>query len=122
MKNSVLKDKSKAFAIRIVKLYKYLQGEKKEFVMSKQILRSGTSIGANIHEAYFGQSKKDFTSEMQIALKEASETDYWLNILSDTEFLDKSESESIKNDCIELVKMLNSTVKTAKGQIITNSE
>ena len=116
MKNSVLKDRSRAFAIRIVKLYDYLQNEKKEFVMSKQILRSGTSIGANIHEAYFGQSKRDFVSKMQIALKEASETEYWLNILTDTDFLEKHKSESIINDCIELAKMLHSTVKTTKTE------
>ena len=116
MKNSVLKDKSRAFAIRIVKLYKYLQDEKREYVMSKQILRSGTSIGANIHEAYFGQSRKDFKSKMQIALKEASETEYWLNVLIDTEFLGRDESETIMNDCIELAKMLHSTVKTCKEE------
>ena len=116
MKNSMLKEKSRFFAIRIVKLYRYLQNDKKEFIMSKQVLRSGTSIGANIHEAYFGQSRKDFISKMQVALKEASETEYWLNLLTDTEYLGKEESDSIINDCVELAKMLHSTVKTSKEE------
>jgi four helix bundle protein len=82
--------------------------------MSKQVLRCGTSIGANIHEAYFGQSRKDFISKMQIALKEAAETEYWLVILTDTGYIAQTESKSIKQDCVELIKMLQATVKTAK--------
>ena len=116
MQNSVLREKSKAFAVRIIKLYQYLQEDKKEFVISKQILRSGTSIGANVHEAYFGQSKKDFTSKMHIALKETAETHYWLEILTETQFINKAESKSILADCEELAKMLHSTVKTAKTE------
>jgi len=115
MADSLLKAKSKAFAVRIVQLYKHLQEDKREFVMSKQILRSGTSIGANIHEAFFGQSRKDFTSKMQIALKEAAETEYWIEILTETEYIGISESESIQKDCVELIKMLHATVKTSKN-------
>ena len=114
MTDSILKTKSRAFAVRIIKLYKHLQDEKKEYLMSKQVLRSGTSIGANIHEAFFGQSKKDFISKMQIALKEASETEYWLYILSETNFIEEKLSKSILKDCKELIKLLHSTVKTAK--------
>ncbi|MDR0882993.1 MAG: four helix bundle protein [Oscillospiraceae bacterium] len=114
MPESILKTKSKAFAIRIVHLYKYLQKEKQEYVLSKQILRSGTSIGANVHEALFGQSKKDFISKMQIALKEASETEYWLSILTQTDYIETRLSVSLMDDCQELAKMLHATVKTAK--------
>lgn len=114
MKNNPLKYKSYDFAVRIVKLSKFLQEEKKEFVLSKQILRSGTAIGALIREAEFGQSKADFASKMNIALKEANETDYWLNILKDTDFLDKKMFENLRSDCNELIAMLVSTVKTAK--------
>ena len=116
MQDSILKDKSKAFAIRVVKLYQYLQSEKNEYVLSKQMLRSGTSIGANIHEAFFGQSKRDFTAKMQIALKEAAETQYWLELLTDTHYINRTESESILKDCSELAKMLHATVKTSKSQ------
>jgi four helix bundle protein len=111
---SVLKDKSYAFSIRIVKLCRYLCDEKKEFVLSKQLLRSGTSIGALIREAEFGQSKADFASKMSIALKEANETDYWLNLLKDTGYLNEKMFTSISNDCRELIKLLVATVKTAK--------
>lgn len=114
MSKSILKDKSYAFAIRIVKLSQYLQMDKKEYVLSKQILRSGTAIGALIREAEFGQSKADFTSKMSISLKEANETEYWLNILKDTNFLDEKLFESLRSDCNELIAMLVSTVKTSK--------
>ena len=108
--------KSKAFAIRIVRLYQYLCSEKKEFVLSKQVLRSGTSIGANVKEAIRGQSKPDFNSKMNIALKEASETEYWLELLFETDYIDKSQFESMINDCIELIKILTAIIKTSKGQ------
>jgi four helix bundle protein len=111
---SILKDKSYLFAIRIVKLNQYLCTEKNEFVMSKQILRSGTAIGALVREAEFGQSKADFRSKMSIALKEANETDYWLNLLKDTGFINEKMFESISEDCLELIKILVSTVKTTK--------
>lgn len=112
MKNVVV-EKSFAFAARIVKLYKYLCEEKKEFVLSKQLLRSGTSIGANISEAQQGQSKKDFFMKMNILLKECAETEYWLKLLSATDYLNETESQSITADCTELGKLLTSIVKSS---------
>ena len=109
--------KSNAFAVRIVKLYRHLRHTKGEFVMSKQLLRSGTSIGANIHEAVRGQSKPDFNAKMYIALKEASETEYWLELLRDTEYLTKTEAESILPDCIEIIKILVKITKTTTSNI-----
>ena len=116
MKN-ILKDKSYAFAIRVVNLYKYLVKEKREFVISKQILRSGTSIGALIREAEFAQSKVDFINKMSIALKEANETNYWIDILSETKFINYKMYESLKFDSEEVLKILVSTVKTSKSNI-----
>jgi four helix bundle protein len=109
-----LKEKSYAFALRVVKLYKYLAFETKEFVLSKQILRSGTSIGANIVEGNRGQSKMDFVHKLSIALKEADETEYWLNLLRDGDFITTTQAESLLADCLELQKMLTSSIKTAK--------
>ena len=106
--------KSKAFAIRIVKLSKFLNDSKKEFILSKQIIRSGTSIGANIKEAIRGQSKADFYAKMNIALKEASETEYWLEILNETDYIDNNLFESLYSDCQELIKILISITKTQK--------
>jgi four helix bundle protein len=117
MSNSIIKDKSFKFAIRIVKLYKYLCENKNEFVLSKQILRSGTSIGANINEALQGQSKKDFLMKMNISLKEFSETKYWLELIYATEYIDNKMMQSIFDDCIELEKILASIVKTTKNNI-----
>ena len=114
MNESVLKDKSYVFAIRIVKLSQYLQSEKKEFVLSKQILRSGTAIGALVREAQFGQSRADFVNKMSIALKEANETDYWISLLKDTEFINGKLFTSMQKDCKELIALLVSTVKTSK--------
>jgi len=115
MRESVLKIKSYKFAIRVVKLYQFLIKEKKEFVLSKQILKSGTAIGALIREAEFAQSRADFTNKMNIALKEASETIYWLEILKDTGYIDDKLFSSLNNDCEELIRMLVSTVKTSKN-------
>ncbi|PJA02144.1 four helix bundle protein [bacterium (Candidatus Gribaldobacteria) CG_4_10_14_0_2_um_filter_36_18] len=115
MKESILKIKSYKFAIRIVKLYQFLVKEKKEFVLSRQILKSGTSIGALIKEAEFGQSRADFINKMNVALKEANETIYWLEILKDTGYIDDKLFKSLYNDCEELIKMLVSTVKTSKN-------
>ena len=114
MSESVLRDKSYGFAIRVVNLYRYLCEDKKEYVLSKQLLRSGTAIGALIREAEFGQSRADFISKMSIALKEANETNYWLNLLKDTKYLNEKMFDSISADCLELIKMLVATVKTAK--------
>lgn len=117
MKENFLKDKSYHFAIRIVKLVQFLNNEKKEFVLSKQLLRSGTAIGALIREGEYGQSKPDFFSKMSIALKEANETDYWLSILKDTDYLIQKEYESIALECLELIKLLISSIKTAKNNL-----
>ena len=117
MKKTTVKEKSFDFAIRIVKLYKYLMDEKKEFVLSKQILRSGTSIGANINEAQQGQSKKDFLMKMNISLKECTETKYWIELLSATDFINLEQKKSIMNDCIEIEKMLTSIVKTTSESL-----
>jgi len=117
MKESIAGDKSFEFAARIVKLYKYLTDEKKEYVLSKQLLRSGTSIGANIQEGLQGQSKKDFLMKMNISLKETSETKYWLRLLRATEHLTEKEQKSIFEDCIELEKMLTAIVKTTSDNI-----
>ncbi|CAB5141384.1 hypothetical protein D3OALGA1CA_3875 [Olavius algarvensis associated proteobacterium Delta 3] len=114
MSESPLKDKSYLFAIRIVQLSQLLQNEHREFVVSKQVLRSGTAIGALIREAEFGQSKPDFTSKMSIALKEANETEYWLSLLKDTDFIKEKMFASLQSDVKELIAMLVSTVKTSK--------
>ena len=102
------------FAVRIVKLSKHLNTSKKEYVLSKQLLRAGTSIGANIAEAEQAQSRADFISKMNIALKEAVETNYWLRLLQATDYLSEAEFSSIYNDCRELEKMLTAIVKTSK--------
>ena len=106
--------KSFFFAVRIVKLSKHLNTAKKEFVLSKQLLRAGTSIGANIAEAEQAQSKADFVSKMNIALKEAVETNYWLRLLQATDYLSETEFASIYSDCRELEKMLTAIVKTSR--------
>ena len=113
--NQIVVD-AKAFAIRIIKLYKYLLEEKKEYVMAKQVLRSGTSIGANISESVFAQSRLDFVSKMSISLKEASETRYWLRILDATDILDESQVSGLMSDCNELINMLIATCKTTKTE------
>lgn len=106
--------KSKKFAIRIVNLYKYLTDNKQEFILSKQVLRSGTSIGANIAEARCGSSKKDFINKIYIALKETVETNYWLELLFATDYLVENEYNSLKSDCEELRRILSATTKTLK--------
>ena len=114
MKNNI-QEKSFAFAVRIVKLCKLLRIERKEFTLSNQLLRSGTSIGANVTEAQQAQSRADFLSKLNIALKEASETEYWLRLLEATDYLTTSEFESIYEDCDELVKILVSSVRSIKN-------
>ena len=106
--------KSFQFAVRIVKLCKHLQGTKKEYTLSKQLLRSGTSIGANIAEAQQAQSRPDFISKLSIALKEAVETSYWLRLLQATDYLTQMEFQSIFSDCTELEKLLTAIIKTTK--------
>ena len=116
------KYKSKKFAVRIVKLYKYLCNDKSEFVLSKQLLRSGTSIGANIAESECAISEKDFLSKVYIALKECSETIYWLELLYETDYLTQSELESVRSDCIEIKKILSATTKTVKSKLERNKD
>ncbi len=109
--------KSYAFALRMVKLYRYLCAKKKEFVLSKQVVRSGTSIGANVEEAIGGQSKKDFLSKMGIAYKEARETHYWLRLLRHSNILDAQQAKSIMEDCEELLKLSGTIIRTTKPKI-----
>ena len=113
MNDNVIENKSFDFAVRIVNLHKHLSSEKKEFVLSKQLLRSGTSIGANVSEALRGQSKADFAAKMCIALKEANESHYWIRLLYKTDFLTEQQFNSIENDIIELIKILSSICKTS---------
>lgn len=115
MKENVIQSKSYQFSIRIVNVYKYLSSEKKDFVISKQILRSGTSIGANVEEAIGGQSRKDFLSKMSIAYKESRETSYWLRILKDTDYLKEKQFESLYFDLEEIQKLLTRIIKTTKN-------
>ena len=113
--NNIIVEKSKAFAIRIINLYKYLKAEKSEYVLSKQLLRSGTSIGANVKEAVRAQSKADFNTKMHIAMKEASETEYWLELLEATDYITHTQAESMLKDCVELIKILMAITKTLKN-------
>ena len=108
---SVIVVKSKQFAIDVVRLYKFLISEQKEYVLSKQLLKSGTSIGANINEAEYGQTKADFAAKMNIALKEANETRYWLELLYESEYIPKDVFDKFYNNCLELIKILTSIVK-----------
>lgn len=114
---NTVKYKSKSFAIRIVRLYNHLVDNKKEYVLSKQILRSGTSIGANIAESECAISKKVFLSKLYIALKESAETLYWLEILNETDYLTNEEYTSLYNDCEEIKRMLQASTKTLKQQL-----
>ncbi len=105
------------FAVRIIKLHQYLSNTKHETVISKQIIRSGTSIGANITEANYAQSKADFISKMHIALKETAETEYWLKLLVMSDLINESMNDSLSSDCLEIKRMLISTINTSKKQI-----
>ena len=115
MKENPLLEKSLHFATRIVKLYQYLSKEKKESIISKQIIRSGTSIGANANEAAYGVSQADFIAKMQIALKETAETEYWLKLLLLSDYLDEKLAQSLINDCLEIKRILVASLKTAKA-------
>ncbi len=114
VRESIVADKSKAFSLRIIKLYQYLETEKREYVMAKQILASGTSIGANIREALHAQSRKDFFFKMYISYKEANETAYWLELLHESGYIEEEAFESIYEDCKELIKMLTAITKVSK--------
>lgn len=114
MKNNLVAEKSIDFSIRLIKLYKILIEERKEFILSKQMLRSGTAVGALIREAEHAQSKADFLNKMNIALKEANEAEYWLLLLNKGDFITNKEYESIRNDAVEMIKLLAKIVKTTK--------
>jgi len=121
---NIVQDKSYQFAIQVVNLYKLLTGDRKEYVLSKQLLRSGTSIGANVEEGLGGQSERDFFAKLNIAYKEARETHYWLRLLKDTGYLTAQEAEKYLNDCDELLRIIGSIIKTMKtklGVTIPNS-
>ncbi len=115
IKDNPLLEKSLLFAARIVKLNQYLLKEKHETVISKQIVRSGTSIGANANEAVYGVSPADFISKLQISLKETAETEYWLRLLTLSEYIEEEHGQSMLNDCLEIKRMLIASLKTAKG-------
>ncbi|MEZ5009585.1 MAG: four helix bundle protein [Chitinophagales bacterium] len=117
MRENILKSKSLNFAIRVVNLYKFLTNEHKEYVLSKQVLRSGTSVGAMIREAEFAQSKRDFISKLSIAQKEINETIYWLELLVKTNYIDQAQFDDLNNDAIELIKLITSSIKTAKSNL-----
>jgi len=120
MKENVVKDKSFAFALRVIKLAKFLESEKREFVLSRQLLRSGTAIGALVREAEHAESKADFIHKMSIALKGANETAYWLELLRQGEYVEEQSFESVPSDSEELIKLLVAIVKTSK--VPKNSE
>jgi four helix bundle protein len=117
MKDNLIQIKSFAFAIRVVKLYQFLTTDKKEFVLSKQLLRSGTSVGANIREAEHSESKHDFIHKLAIAQKEINESIYWLELLQATDYLTQKEFESINADAIEIIKLLTAIIKKTKANI-----
>jgi four helix bundle protein len=118
---SIIAGKAYTFALEVVKIYKLLSNERKEYVLSKQLLRSGTSIGANINEAISGQSKRDFVHKLNIALKEARETNYWLNLLKDGEYINSKEFEPLNKKCDEIIKMLSSIIITTKERYFSNN-
>jgi len=114
--DNVVQEKSYAFALRIINLYKFLKNNKNEYALSKQILRSGTSIGANIEEAIGAQSKKDFISKISVAYKEARETHYWIRLLCDSHYIDRKQADSLLEDCVEIQKIIGSIQRTVKNK------
>ncbi len=120
MAKGALKEKSFDFALRVVKLFQYLQTEKKEYVLSKQLLRSGTAIGALYREAEFAESKADFIHKLAIAQKECNESIYWLELLEASNYLTRTEFDSINTDAVELIKLLTSIIKTTKSTLTKN--
>jgi len=113
-KDNVIVKKAYSFALEIIKIYKFLVNEKKEYVISKQMLRSGTSIGANIHEATASESKKDFIHKLGISVKEARETSYWLNLLKDSDYINDEQFKNLNSNCDEVIRILNSIILTTK--------
>ena len=117
MEENVVKEKTFTFAIRVVKLYKYLCSDKKEYILSKQLLRSGTSVGAMVREAEHAETRKDFLHKMAVAQKEINETIYWLDLLKETDYLTAQQHESIKMDAIEIIKLITAILKSTKKNI-----
>ena len=117
VENNITQEKSYLFAIRIIKAYKYLSTSQKEYVLSKQLLRSGTAIGALVREGVHAQSRADFLNKMNIALKEAYETEYWISLLHDTDYFSEDIYSSMHADSVQLVKLFTSTVKTLKDSL-----
>ncbi len=113
-KDNIIVKKSYSFALEVIKIYKFLINEKKEYVISKQMLRSGTSVGANIHEAIASESKKDFIHKLGIAVKEARETSYWLNLLKDSDYIVDEQFKNLNSNCDEVIRILNSIILTTK--------
>ena len=118
---SIINQKSVTFALRIIKAFQFLKGQKGEYVMSKQLLRSGTTIGASIREAEFAESRKDFIHKLHISLKEANETAYWLTLLHESDYINDATFQSIQTDCTELIKLLTSIIKSSKHNPETSS-
>jgi len=116
MKENIVKIKSFAFAVRIIRLYQYLVNTKKEFVLSKQLLRSGTSVGAMVREAEHSESTNDFKHKLAIAQKEINESIYWLELLVETDYLTKEQFETLNNDAIEIIKLITSIIKSVKAK------
>ncbi|SFS33023.1 four helix bundle protein [Sphingobacterium wenxiniae] len=121
MKENNIKDKSFAFAVRVVRLYQHVTEQKREYILSKQILRSGTSVGAMIREAEHGQSKADFIHKFAIAQKEINETIYWLELLKATDYINESQFNSLNIDAVELIKIITTIIKTTKRNLNTNN-
>lgn len=119
-KENIIVSKSYSFALKVIEVYKFLIGTKKEFVLSKQFLRCGTSIGANIHEAIGSESKKDFIHKLGIALKEARETSYWIRLLSDSQFITQEQATNLNSNCEEIIRILNSIILTTKERYFQN--
>lgn len=117
MNNSIIYDKAFKFAVKIIALYKYLNKEKNEYVLAKQLLRCGTSIGANTREGIETKSKKDFAAKLSIALKEAGEPEYWIDLLEETGYLNKDYIKPIKDDLREIIRILNSILRTTKNNL-----
>jgi four helix bundle protein len=117
MKENIIKEKTFAFAIRVIKLFQFLQKDKKEFVLSKQLLRSGTAVGALVRESEHAESKPDFVHKLAIAQKECNETIYWLELLEKTNYINAGQFESINNDAVDILKIITSIIKTSKSNI-----
>ena len=121
-KDNIIVKKSYSFALECVKIYKYLINEKKEYVLSKQLLRSGTSIGANVHEAIASESKKDFIHKLAIAVKEARESSYWLSLLKDSVYINEEQFKNLNSNCDEVIRILNSIILTTKERYFKSEQ